>query len=607
MNKKAESIRERLSRLRAEMERAGVQYALFTSMDDHASEYVGDYYKVSEYFSGCTSDNVVLIVEPDGARLWTDGRYFISAAAELDGTTIELMKMGEPGVPTVSAYLKAQMKEGETLGFDGSCVTASDGAEYRALAAKAGAEIHSDFVPADSLWEDRPAMAMTEAFILSDELAGQSYQEKAAAVREMMEKENVSQLILSKLDDIMWLLNIRGGDIECNPVVMSYLILGMEDAQLFIQGGAVTPALEEYLQANAIQCMAYGDIFAYVEKAEFSGNVFVDRENTSDRMMHLLEAREANGTIGGIVTGLNPTTTLKAVKNSVELENSRRVYLEDSVAVCKFIYYIKKNIGKIPMTEVTAAQYIDRLRSEIPGYLDLSFGTISAYNANAAMAHYAPNEENCAVLEPKGFLLVDSGGQYMGGTTDVTRTIALGELTEEMIRDYTTVTVSNLRLLYAKFLYGMSGVGLDMYARAPFWEKGQNYGHGTGHGIGYILNVHEGPQSIRWRARSESENIPMEPGMITSDEPGMYIENEYGIRIETIIECVEDETNEYGRFLRFDPLTYAPIDLDAIDASQMDASDIQKLNNYHAKVYEKVAPYLNEEERTWLKEATREI
>lgn len=597
-------IKQRLTALRGAMKEAGADYCLITSSDYHASEYVGDFFKVSEYFSGCTSDNVIFIVSQTWAKLWTDGRYFISAAAELEGTGIALMKMGEPGVPTVTAFLKQTVGEGETLAFDGRCVTSDAGETYREIAAKNGGKVNGAFAPADRIWTDRPAMASHPAYVLDETLVGESFQDKLARVREKMSEKQADSLVISKLDDIMWLLNIRGADIAYNPVALSYLIVGRDDAALFIQESEMTGALRAYASDNGIRILPYGTIFDAVKTWHFEGNVMVDSSGTSDAMMHILEE---NAGKEHLVLAPNPTSIMKAVKNPVELEHTREVYLQDSVALCRFIYYVKKNIGRIPMTEVSAAQYLDHLRSELPGYLDLSFGTISAYNANAAMAHYAPTPENCAQLEPHGFLLVDSGGQYLGGTTDVTRTIVLGELTKEMITDFTTVVKSNLRLLYARFLHGVSGISLDIYARAPFWERGQNFNHGTGHGIGYILNVHEGPQVIRWRARDPEDNTAFEPGMITSDEPGIYLEGKYGIRIETITECVEDRTTQFGRFLRFEPLTYAPIDLDAIDPSLMDASDIRKLNDYHRKVWEKISSFLEGDEKEWLREATREI
>lgn len=593
------TIKQRLAALRSAMQAAGADYCLITSSDYHASEYVGDYFKVSEYFSGCTSDNVILIVSKIWAKLWTDGRYFISAAAELDGTEIELMKMGEPGVPTVREFLQQTIGKDETLAFDGRCVTSDAGENYRKIAAANGALVNGEFAPADTIWTDRPKMASHPAWILDEKLAGESCLSKISRVREQMREKGAAYLIISKLDDIMWLINIRGADIAYNPVALSYLILSQSDISLFMQESEVTDALRAYAAGNGIKILPYENIFDAVKNGKFEGRVMIDPSGTSDAMMHLLSERVGRE---HLIFAPNPTAIMKAVKNPVELEHIRKAYLLDSVALCRFIYYVKKNIGKIPMTEVSAAQYLDHLRSELPGYLDLSFGTISAYNANAAMAHYAPTPERCAQLEPHGFLLVDSGGQYLGGTTDVTRTIALGELTKEMITDFTTVVVSNLRLLYARFLYGVSGISLDIYARAPFWERGQNFNHGTGHGIGYILNVHEGPQVIRWKGRSPEDYTAFEPGMITSDEPGIYLEGKYGIRTETITECVEDRTTGFGRFLRFEPLTYAPIDMDAIDLSLMDASDIRKLRDYHRKVWEKISPFLEGDEREWLRE-----
>jgi Xaa-Pro aminopeptidase len=307
------------------------------------------------------------------------------------------------------------------------------------------------------------------------------------------------------------------------------------------------------------------------------------------------------------VEKVNPTEIMKAVKNPVEIMHLKKAYLLDSVCLCRFICWFKSNIGKTEITELSAAEYLDGLRSKIPGFLDLSFPTISAYGANAAMAHYSATAENYSVVEQRGFLLVDSGGQYLGGTTDVTRTMKAGELTAEEKRDFTLVAVSNLNLMNAKFRHGVTGRFLDAYARAPLWEYGIDYNHGTGHGIGYILNVHEGPHNIRWRFLPGQKEAVFEPGMIVSDEPGVYIEGKYGIRTESIVLTVEDETNAFGRFLRFEPLTYAPIDLDAIDFSYMQPKDIERLNAYHALVWEKIAPYLEGAELEWLREATREV
>lgn len=595
-----EEIVVRLQMLKSKMKDFGIDVYLVTSSDYHASEYVGDYFKVSEYLTGCTSDNVTFVMNEAGAYLWTDGRYFISAAEELKDTGIHLMRMGEPGVPTVREFLQMSLRKGMTLGFDGRCVSATDGEIYRFAAKSREAETESvDLV--SSIWTGRPKMASHPVILLSDTLTGESVKSKVAKVRAYLKRFGTGSLVLSKLDDIMWLFNFRGADISCNPVALSYAIIGLNTLDLFIQDSEVTDEFRDFCREQQIKLHDYEIVFDYIKDYHFEGRIFADKNASSDSMIELLKTK------ADLVYGTNPTTLMKAIKNPTELENIRKTYILDSAAVCKFIYFIKKNVGKMHMTEVSAAEYLDDLRSKIPGFLDLSFPTISAYNANAAMAHYAPDEENCAELKPEGFLLVDSGGQYLGGTTDVTRTIVLGDLTSEMKKDFTLVLAANLRLLYAKFLYGCTGVNLDTFARAPLWEYGMDFNHGTGHGIGYILNVHEGPQSIRWRANKKGKDWAFDAGMITSDEPGIYKEGKYGIRTETITECVNDEITESGRFLRFEPLTYVPVDLSAVDLNYLSAEDVKKLNDYHRKVREKMMPLLEGEEREWLIEATKEI
>lgn len=593
-----DEIVQRLETLKTQMKDSGVDAYLVTSSDFHASEYVGDYFKVSEYLTGCTSDNVTLVINEAGAYLWTDGRYFISAAEELEGTGVHLMRMGQPGVPTVREFLQMTLQKGQTLGFDGRCVSATDGEIYRYAASRRGAEVESvDLI--SQIWPNRPKMASHPVILLDEKLTGETTRSKVAKVRAYLKRFQAGSLVLSKLDDIMWLFNFRGADIECNPVALSYAIIGISTLDLFIQSSEVTDEFRNYCREQQIKLHAYEDVYDYIKDYHFEGRIFADKNASSDTMIQLLKSK------ADLIFGTNPTTLMKAIKNPTELQNLRKYYIEDSVAVCRFIYYVKNNVGKIPMTEISAAQYLDNLRSQIPGFLDLSFPTISAYNANAAMAHYAPDENSCAELKPEGFLLVDSGGQYLGGTTDVTRTIALGPLSEEMKRDFTLVLASNLRLLYAKFPYGCTGVNLDTFARAPLWEHGIDFNHGTGHGIGYILNVHEGPQNIRWRANKKGKDWAFDAGMITSDEPGIYREGKYGIRTETITECVSDEVNEFGRFLKFAPLTYVPIDQEALDRNYLAKEDIEKLNDYHAKVWEKISPYLEGEEKEWLRKATR--
>ncbi|MDO4621284.1 MAG: aminopeptidase P family N-terminal domain-containing protein, partial [Lachnospiraceae bacterium] len=573
----SEEILKRLTMFRTEMKNEGIDVFLLLSTDPHASEYVSDHYKTTEFVSGCTSDNVVLVIEQDCAKLWTDGRYFISAAQELKDTGIELMKSGQPGVPKPEDYLRGTLHSGMVLAFDGTCVNAEIGQRYRDIAKSCGAKVESSPEAIDQIWMTRPALPCSPIWVLKDEIAGKSCADKLADVRRALEEKGCGHLILSKLDDIMWLLNLRGDDVECNPVALSYLLVGPETADVFLQKEAVTAETAEYLKENRIKVHEYTEILDYLKDYHFEAPVLIDRGSSSDTMVRLLKDK------GDLVNGENPTAMMKAVKNCTEIENIQKYYLLDSVAVCRFIYQIKTRDRSVRMTEMDAAAMIDSLRAEIPGFIGLSFPTIPAVGPNAAMAHYMPSAESAAEVGEEGFLLVDSGAHYLGATTDVTRTIALGELTEEMKRDFTLVAVSNLELLYTGFAKGTSGAQLDMIARAPLYRYGMDFNHGTGHGIGYILNVHEGPQRIG-HASSAGSEIPMAPGMITSDEPGIYREGKYGIRTESIMLTVYDKKNEFGEFLKHEPLTFAPIDLDAIDTRYMERLDVEYLNDYHAKV-----------------------
>lgn len=590
----------RMDVLRADMKQSGIDLFLCVSTDPHMSEYLCDHFKVTEYFSGCTSDNVVLAVDAESAALWTDGRYFISAERELFGTGITLMKSGDPGVPEVKDYLSGKLSEGMTLGFDGRTLSAADGARYREAAKKSGAKTDSTYDPADRLWAGRPALPKHPVWLMSPDFSGETTEEKLGRVREETRKAGAVHHILTKLDDIMWVLNIRGADVACNPVAFSYLLIGPETADLFLQKEEVTEELSAYLKEQKIKLHEYGDAYTYIRDYHFTGPVLMSGQEASYTAWSLVSAAAE------IVDRLSPAALLKAKKNPVEIAHIKKTYELDSAAVCRFIFYIKRAAGKEEITEITAAQKIDALRAGIPDYLELSFPTISAYGANAAMAHYAPSPENCSKVETKGFLLVDSGGQYKGGTTDVTRTIAVGPLTDEMKRDFTLVAAANLRLLFTRFPDGTCGAHLDMVAREVLYRYGLDYNHGTGHGIGFCLGVHEGPQRIS-RAVTGGGAVKIEPGMIISDEPGVYKEGRYGIRTESIMLCEADEKTEFGQFYRFVPLTYAPIDLAAIDTRYMEDGDIERLNSYHRSVYEKISPYLGGEDLEDLKEATRAI
>lgn len=591
----AKEILRRLKMLRSEMEQNGIDVLILVSTDPHASEYVHEHDKVTEYFSGCTSDNVTMIVEKETARLWTDGRYFISAAAELKDTGIMLMKMGQEGVPDVTAYLESVLEKGMTLGYDGRTVPAEKGRRFRKAAGDRGARVDMSFAPADRLWIGRPALPCHSVRVLSAEMSGLTFAEKLALVEEKMRDEGAMYLVLSKLDDIMWLLNIRGSDIECCPVALSYLLIGPGVADLFIQSGEVTDEFAAYAKERHIKIHEYGTFYEYLSGYHFEGDILCDSRESSDAVMEILRGK------ADVIDRPNPTALLKALKNPVEIANIRRTYVEDSVAVCRFICRMKH--AEEPMTEMDAVRLMDSLRGEIPGFLGVSFPTISAYGPNAAMAHYTPSEDGGSVIRKEGFLLVDSGGQYEGGTTDVTRTIAMGPLTGEMKRDFTLVAAANLRLLEAKFISGTTGSQLDMIPREVLYRYGMDYNHGTGHGIGYALNVHEGPQSIS--KSSAGGRIPVGKGMVISDEPGIYKEDRYGIRTESIVVCEEDGETEFGSFLRFEPLTFVPIDLEALDPAYMEESDIERLNKYHKTVWSVISPYLEGEELEYLREATR--
>ena len=399
----------------------------------------------------------------------------------------------------------------------------------------------------------------------------------------------------------MWLFNIRGGDVACNPVALSYAVVTKDNSYLFLQEKAVTSELKEWIEERPITLCDYDKIMDFLQSRVWDGAVLMDKANISYAIYKLVSE------VTEVVLGDNPTELLKSMKNDVELEMMREVYLKDSLVVCRFMKWIKENVGKMPMTEVSVAEYMDNLRKNTEGFLDLSFPTICGYKENAAMMHYQATEDCHKELAPEGMLLIDCGGQYLGGTTDVTRTFALGPVTDEMKIHFTAVAMGMLRLLNGRFLYGCTGRNVDILARGPLWDMNIDYKCGTGHGIGYILNVHEGPQNVRWRFLEGMKEVPLEAGMLLSNEPGVYIEGSHGIRTENIMVTKNGEKNGDGQFMYFESLTFAPIDLDLIDTSIMERKDIENLNRYHKEVYEKIAPLMTEEEVVWLKEVTREV
>ena len=594
-------MNKHLEQLREKMRERGIDVYVVPTSDYHESEYVSEHFACRRYITGFTGSAGTAVVTMEKAGLWTDGRYFVQAAKQLEGSGVTLQKMGVEGVPTILEYLRQAMPEGGTLGFDGRVINELLGEEMEAAVAARHAKIAYGEDLVGMIWADRPALSREPVWILDEKYCGKSAAEKIADLRAAMREAGADVHVLTALDDIVWLLNIRGNDVPCNPVVLSYLAVTETEVLLFIQEEALDDSARSYLESLGVAVKPYDSIYDYV-KTLAGQAVMVEKSRVNYALCHNLDASCR------VIDRMNPTALAKAVKNPVEMENIRRSHIKDGVAVTKYIYWLKKNIGKIPMDEMSVADRLEEFRREQEGYLGPSFNTISAYGPNAAMCHYSATEESKAVLEPRGLYLVDSGGQYYEGTTDITRTIALGELTAEEREHFTLTAMSMLRLGNVKFLHGCRGLNLDYVAREVFWQRGLNFDHGTGHGVGYLLNVHERPNGIRWKVVPERQDSGvLEEGMLTSDEPGIYIEGSHGIRTENLILCRKAEKTEYGQFMRFEFVTFVPIDLDAIDKSLMRPEDVEMLNAYHREVYEKISPYLTAEEADWLREATREI
>lgn len=591
---------KRITALRAIMKREGIDYYYIPTADFHESEYVVEYFKARKFITGFTGSAGVAVIGQEEAWLWTDGRYFIQAANQIEGSGFGLMKMGQEGVPTVMQYLGEKLQEGQCIGFDARVVNTNDAKEFAKIAAKKHGSLKTDNDLLDEVWTDRPALVHQPADVLKDEFNGEATASKLARVREQMEKEEAQYHIISTLDDIAWILNVRGNDIPHVPVVLSFLVIGKEDAMWFVEENALSDAVKEMAAECGITIRPYEDVYAYAATIPENSTVLLDKRKVNYRITNALSETVH------IVSKANPSQLMKAIKNEIELENTRKAHLLDGIAVTKFMYWLKKNVGKIPMDEVSVSDYLQSLREQMEGYRDISFDTIAGYNANAAMMHYKAEPDTAAKLEPQGMLLVDSGGHYDTGTTDITRTFVLGPISDIQKKHFTMVVKSNLNLANVKFLYGCNGISLDVICREPIWKENLDYQCGTGHGVGYLLNVHEGPNSFRWQYRPGFDN-PFEAGMITTDEPGIYLQDQYGIRTENELICVKGEKNQYGQFMGFENITYVPIDLDGIDKQYLNAEDVKQLNDYHKMVYEKISPYMTPEENEWLKEYTRAI
>ena len=595
------TIKQKLNALRILMKEKKIDAYLVATDDFHGSEYVGDYFKCRKYITGFTGSAGTAIITQDMAGLWTDGRYFIQAADQLRDTTIELFKSGEPGVPTMHQFLNDKLEEGMCLGFDGRTVSAREAEELQELLQ----EKHITFSVNDDLigeiWEDRPALSCEPVMELDIRWTGKSRADKIAEIRERMKAKEADTFIFTSLDDIAWLLNIRGNDIHCCPVVLSYLVMMENELRLYANAAAFSEEIRSNLEADGVKIYPYDDVYSYVQSISSDKKVLLSRANVNSRLVSNIPSEVT------ILDEPNLTLLPKAVKNETEMENERIAHIKDGIAVTKFIHWLKKNVTRTTITELSAAEKLYQFRSEQEHFLGDSFDPIIAYGTHAAIVHYSATEATDIPLAARGMVLADTGGHYLEGTTDITRTIVLGPVTAKEKKFFTAVLRGNLNLAAAKFKYGCTGLNLDYLARGPLWELGEDYNHGTGHGVGYLLNVHEGPNSFRWKNLPGNPAPVLEEGMITSDEPGYYLENEFGIRHENLVLCKKAEKTSFGQFMCFEPLTMVPFDLEGINPEEMTERERKLLNDYHQKVYTTISPYLDEEEKEWLKQATREI
>lgn len=603
------NVNDRLNALRKLMRERNLSAYIIPTEDFHSSEYVGEYFKVREYMSGFTGSAGTLIVLSDEAALWTDGRYFIQAAKQLEGSSIRLMKSGQPDVPTIAEYLFDKLGEKSTIGFDGRTVT---GQFVETIAKKTDTkkmvfEGGEDLV--DLVWSERPAVSEEPVWELDVDYAGKSREEKLSAVREKMREEKADVLLLTMLDEIAWLLNLRGNDVKYTPVFLAYMLLTQDKAVLCTHERILPNEIREKLERAGIDICPYDAVDEILHDISREKCVWIDSQSVNYSLLNSLSAETQK------IDKCSPVALMKAVKTLQEMEHIRKAHIKDGVAVTKFIRWLKTSVNNEvrkerngeKITEISAAERLELFRAQQEGYLGASFEPIIAYDAHGAIVHYEPTEQTDVELKGGRLCLADTGGHYKDGTTDVTRTVALGTVPEEEKRYYTMVLRGHLALGAAKFLYGVCGQNLDVLARGPLWENGLDYNHGTGHGVGFLLGVHEGPQRFQWRNSKNAANIPLEEGMVISNEPGIYLEGKFGIRHENLVLCRKGEKNEYGQFMYLEPLTLVPFDRDAILPELMTDKELQWLNDYHRKVYESLQPYFEGEELQWLKEATEEI
>lgn len=591
-------INKRIAALREKMKERGIDAYVAVTGDYHQSEYIGDYFKTREFLTGFTGSAGTCIISQKKAALWSDGRYFIQARMQIKGSEIVFYPMGEDGVADIYQYLEENLPKGGCIGFDGKCTGNLQGERFLEIARKKGGRIAFEEDLTDAIWEKRPPLSKEKAFLLKESYSGKSAKDKIEEIRQDMRKKGADICLLSSLDDIGWLLNIRGRDIDYCPLLLAYLLISKDRVELYTDASKLGGEIERALADSGVSVFGYEDIFQRVRDLKKEESIWIDPEVTSFFLVHSLPKEMKK------IKEPNPTLLKKAIKNPVEIENLKEAHRKDGIAMVRFLCWLKGQNAE-ELSELSVSQKTEEFRSQQKDFIEPSFAPICAYGEHGAIVHYSASEESNIPLQKRGFLLADTGGHYMEGSTDITRTLVMGPLSDRERFSFTLVLMAMLRLMNTKFLYGCSGGDLDLAARSVLWKQGLDYKHGTGHGVGYLGNIHEGPQSFR-RQHSGQDTV-LEAGMVITDEPGLYIEGAYGIRIENELLVVKKEKNSYGQFMGFEPLTYVPIDIEGIDKDLMTREDIEYLNAYHALVFEKLSPHMEGEELEWLKKNTRPL
>lgn len=593
------NIPERIAALREAMKQHKIDAYIIPTSDPHMSEYPADCWKYREWISGFTGSAGTVIITADKAGLWTDSRYFLQASTQLEGTGIELFKMMLPETPTIPAFLTHELKEGQTVGLNGETYSLADARSLEKALAEKEIKLNTNASLIDPIWKERPAIPEAPMFEMPVELSGKSTEDKLIDINKMLHKAGADCTILSALDEVAWTFNIRGTDVAYNPVVISYAFVSEKESVLFVNPKKIPAEIAEHLKKEGVTLADYGMLATFLSRLPERTRVFIDSKRTNVAIYNALPKSSI------LIEGISPTNHLKSIKNEAEIKGFRNAVLKDGIAMTKFYFWLEKRLkAGEKVTELSAAAKLTALRSEQPQYVMDSFASISSYGPHGAVVHYSPTPETDTELKTDSLYLLDSGAQYLDGTTDITRTIALcDEPSEQMKKDFTRALKGTIGIAKCKFPAGIRGCLIDAFARKALWDAGINYLHGTCHGIGHCLNVHEGPQSIRM----EENPVILEPGMVMSDEPAIYRPGEYGIRTENMILIREDSETEFGKFLGFETLTLCYIDTKLVIPSMLSVREHAWLNKYHQMVYDLVSPHLNEEEKAWLKEKTAEI